>query len=137
MGFRIEELGGQRLLVLDNDGPVLARVQDAIDLIAEALPQGVHMIVAPVARFDPSFFQLRSGLAGEVVQKIVNYRLKLAVVGDISQFVSESKAFADFVRESNRGGSVYFFQDMDALKEAVSNWQLAISKGKETETERE
>lgn len=115
MGFRIEELGGHRLLVLDDEGPALTRVQNAIDLIAEALPQGVHMIVAPVSRLDPSFFRLRSGLAGEIAQKIVNYRLMLAVIGDISEFVSESKALADFVRESNRGGSIFFLQDMDAL----------------------
>lgn len=115
MGFRVEELGGRRLLVLDGDGPALTRVQHAIDLIAEALPQRVQVIVVPVSRLDPSFFRLRSGLAGEIAQKIVNYRLKLAVIGDVSEFTGESQAFADFVREANRGHSIFFFPDLDAL----------------------
>ena len=120
MDYRIAERDGQRLLVLEGEERILARVQDVLDLIAEALPRRVSIIVVPVVRLDPSFFQLRSGLAGEFVQKIVNYRLKLAVIGDISQFTAASAALADFVRESNRGGSVFFVPDMEALNEKVS-----------------
>jgi hypothetical protein len=119
MKFRIEEASGQHLLVLDREGPALSRVQDVIDLIAEALPRRVSMIVLPVARVDPTFFQLRSGLAGEFAQKIVNYRLRLAVIGDISHFTAESKALADFVREANRGDNLFFLADLDALAEKL------------------
>lgn len=56
------------------------------------------MIAVPVARFDPEFFRLRSGLAGEITQKFVNYRSKLAVIGDISEKAAESVALRDFVR---------------------------------------
>jgi hypothetical protein len=58
---------------------------------------------------------LRSGFAGEFVQKIVNYQLKLAVIGDISAHIAESNALRDFVRECNRGSSVFFVSDVDAL----------------------
>ena len=78
MDRRIVELNGHRLLVLGDEGPALTRVQDVLDLVGKALPQRVSVIVAPVARLDPEFFRLRSGLAGEFVQKIVNYRLRLA-----------------------------------------------------------
>ena len=115
MSNRIEERNGQRLLVLEDTGPLLARVQDILDLIAEAPLQHVDAIVVPVARLDPAFFRLRSGLAGEFVQKIVNYRRRLAVIGDISAFTAASTAFADFVRESNRGRNVFFVPDLDAL----------------------
>lgn len=120
MDYRIEEFEGRRLLVLEGEEPTLARVQDMLDLIAEALPRRVGMIVVPVVRLDPSFFRLRSGLAGEFVQKIVNYRLKLAVIGDVSKFIAGSAAFADFVRESNHGRDVLFLPDLNALADKLS-----------------
>ena len=123
LDYRIEELAGQRLLLLEGEERRLARVQDMLDLIAEALPRRVNTVVVPVTRLDPSFFQLRSGLAGELAQKIVNYRLKLAVVGDVAAFIADSKAFADFVRESNRGASILFVQDMDELAKKLSAFE--------------
>ena len=65
----------------------------------------------PVARLDPAFFDLRSGVAGDIVQKFVNYGLRLAVVGDISESLERSGALRDFVRESNRGRQVWFVAD--------------------------
>ena len=65
----------------------------------------------PVSRIAPEFFALRTGVAGAVVQKFVNYRLRLVVVGDVSEHVAASTALRDFVRESNRGGQPWFVAD--------------------------
>lgn len=61
------------------------------------------------------FFRLKSGLAGEIVQKFVTYGLRLAVVGDISSYTNGSKAFRDFVHESNKGMYVWFVADKHEL----------------------
>jgi hypothetical protein len=122
---RIDELQGQRLLIVDDENPALARVQQILDLIGEALPQRVSVIVVPVARIDPAFFVLRSGLAGEFIQKIVNYRLKLAIVGDISAFTAAGGPLADFVRESNQGRNIFFLPDHNALADKLT----ALSAG--------
>ena len=120
MTSRIVERNGHRLLVVEDEGPALTRAQDILDLIGEALSQRVSAIVVPVARLDPDFFRLRTGLAGEFAQKIVNYRLRLAVLGDISALTAASNAPGDFVRESNRGRSVFFVQDLEALAARLS-----------------
>jgi hypothetical protein len=112
--------GSHRLLIAPPVGPIVARVQDALDLIGEALSRGATIIVMPVERLDPAFFVLSSGLAGEVTQKIVNYRLKLAVIGDISTQTANSSALRAFVRESNRGRSIFFAQDLESLAAALS-----------------
>ena len=57
---------------------------------------------------------------GEVIQKFVNYRLRLAFVGDIGVAVAASDALRDFVRESNRGRHVWFVADMAALEAKLS-----------------
>jgi len=111
----IVEINRHRLLIVEDAGPALTRVQDMLDLIGEALSQRVSAIVVPVARLEGEFFRLRSGVAGELTQKIVNYRLKLAILGDISALTAASTALSDFVRESNRGRHIFFLPDMDAL----------------------
>jgi hypothetical protein len=115
MTAKLIELPNHRLLVLNAEGPILTRKQDLLDLIPEAFAQKASVLVVPVPRLDPAFFQLRSGLAGEFVQKIVNYQLKLVIVGDISAQVAASEALRDFVREANRGNSVFFVPHLDAL----------------------
>ena len=129
MSNSIAEIGGYRLLVVGNEGPALTRVQDMLDLIGEALPQRVAAIVVPVVRLDSVFFHLRSGVAGELVQKIVNYRLKLAVLGDISAFTAGSTALSDFVRESNRGRSIFFLPDMNALAAKLAELSAGAEQG--------
>ena len=110
----IEQLN-YRLLVLNSEGPILSRTQDLLDLIQEAFAQKASVLVIPVPRLDPAFFQLRSGLAGEFVQKVVNYQLKLVVVGDISAHVAASDALRDFVREANRGQTIFFVSQLEDL----------------------
>jgi hypothetical protein len=52
------------------------------------------------------FFNLTTGLAGEILQKFSNYRMRLAVLGDFSDI--ESKSLRDFIRESNSRGVINF-----------------------------
>ena len=85
------------------DGPLLSSGADALGVIYGEEVDGAEWIAVPVARLDPEFFTLSSGIAGEFVQKFVNYKQRLAVVGDISDRLEQSDALRDFVRESNRG----------------------------------
>jgi hypothetical protein len=62
----------------------------------------------------PDFFDLKSGLAGEILQKFSNYRVKLALAGDFSEI--RSKSLKDFIRECNRGKTIFFVNSInDAL----------------------
>ena len=92
-------------------GPPIAATQDALDLIGEAWGSSASTVVVPAERFDPTFFDLRSGLLGEVTQKFVNYRIRLVVLGDITRHVTRSDAFRDYVRETNAGDQVWFVAD--------------------------
>lgn len=73
----------------------------------------------PVRRLADEFFTLRTGVAGELVQKFVNYRLPVVVVGDISAHVARSIALRDFVTESNRGRQLWFVETMAELEERL------------------
>lgn len=109
------ELHGTNVLICAEDGPQLASERDANDFLGAAWAAEATMVAIPVARLDPAFFQLATRLASEVAQKYVNYRIRLAVIGNISAQCAGSKALRDFVHESNQGQVLWFVRDIAAL----------------------
>ncbi|WBC15984.1 DUF4180 domain-containing protein [Micromonospora sp. WMMA1998] len=118
MADELRDLGGTTVLVADPAGPPIATERDALDLIGAAF-LGATVVAVPAARLDPSFFALGTRFAGEVMQKFVNYRLRLVVVGDISAHLARSDALRALVAESNRHAQVWFLPDLDALDERL------------------
>ena len=110
--------GTTRVLVLDDDGAPLSSTQDFLDVIGQLWGEAepTSCVAIPVSRLPEEFFELRTGLAGEALQKFVNYRVQVAVVGDVTRFVTASRALADFVRESNEGTHVWFVRDLAELR---------------------
>ena len=104
----------------DVAGPIISRTDDAMDLIGNASYSGVALVALPVERLDPEFFRLSSLLAGDILQKFVNYRVRLAIIGDITAHVAASDALRDFVWESNRGTHVWFLPDEESLVAKVA-----------------
>jgi hypothetical protein len=111
----VSELGGVPVLVCGDDGPAIGGPQDALDLIGGTYASTADTVAVPAGRFDAEFFRLRSGVAGEIMQKFVNYRVRLVVVGDISAHTEASTALRDLVTESNRGSQIWFVDDLDQL----------------------
>jgi Domain of unknown function (DUF4180) len=122
---QVVELGSFRCLVVGDDDPSVGSVRDMTDLIGDALGEEATLVAVTVERLDPSFFQLRSGFAGEVLQKAANYGIKLAVIGDISEHVAASNAFRDLVVESKRSRSFFFEPDIRALGERLAEAERA------------
>lgn len=117
----IETIAGRAALVCAPEGPPLASGRDASDLVGDALSAGAELVVIPASRLSADFLRLSTGLAGEVLQKFVNYRLTPVILGDISAAVGASNPLRDFVRESNRGRSVWFVADRAALEERLAS----------------
>lgn len=109
-----------RVLHLEADGDPISTPDDASDLVGAAWSHQANLITVPVERLDPEFFRLSTGIAGEIMQKLVNYRLRLAVIGDISDQLATSNALRDFVWESNRGDQIWFLADEEALDEKLA-----------------
>ncbi|MET8836280.1 DUF4180 domain-containing protein [Micromonospora sp. NPDC004540] len=110
----LEERAGVPVLVCDPAGPPVATTEAALDLIGAAFG-GAEVVAVPAARLDPSFFSLGTRFAGEIMQKFVNYRLRLVVVGDISAHLAASGALRALVAESNRHDHIWFVPDLAAL----------------------
>jgi hypothetical protein len=88
------------------------RLSSGDDFLALMSQCPARTIAIGVDDLDPRFFDLSSGLAGEILQKVSNFRLRLAIVGDLDAFPSE--ALRAFVAESNRTGQVVFAAELQA-----------------------
>lgn len=120
----VTKLNGLTLLHYDADGPRLGSDRDASDVMSEMFSVEADVVIIPVERFDPEFFNLRSGLAGGFFQKLQNYQKRLVVLGDISAQVASSAALRDFVGETNRIGNHLFVPDRDTLLARL--WAIAV-----------
>ena len=113
------EMAGVRVLLAPPAARALSTERDATDLIGDALGAGAAWVAVPAAAFDPQVFDLSSRRLGEFAQKFVNYRVGLAILGDISADLDRSGALRDFVRESNQGRHLWFLEDQAALSERL------------------
>jgi hypothetical protein len=118
---RIRTIHGTTVLICGEDGPPLENERDIGTFLGAAWDGDAAMVAIPVARLSPDFFQLSTRLAGEVAQKFVNYRMQLAIIGDISARCAGSKALRDFVHEANRGRALWFLDDLEALQRRLES----------------
>ena len=105
--------GNGQIAEFDGEGVLLGNAGDARDLILAS--RGANWVALRESRVAPAFFDLKSGVAGDVLQKFVNYRMKLAILGDISRYTDRSESLKALVRESNRGRDFAFLPDLNAL----------------------
>jgi hypothetical protein len=97
----------------------ITNVDTALDLIGNCSYQGADMILLGEENITPAFFDLKTGLAGEILQKFSTYHMKLAIVGDFSKY--SSKSLGDFIRESNRMGRIRFVDSIEEAKAGFTN----------------
>ncbi len=64
------------------------------------------------------FFILSKGIAGEILQKFINYQVKFAIYGDYSKYTS--KPLKDFIYESNNGKDIFFVENEDEAIKMLS-----------------
>lgn len=91
--------------------PIITDAQSAIDLMMTAnYEAGTNNIAISKDLIVNEFFILSSGLAGEILQKFINYKFRIAIYGDYSKYTS--KPLKDFIYESNSGRDVFFTENL-------------------------
>lgn len=101
------EKNGIVCAVVNSEKSVITDVQSALDLLMSAKYEAdTKNIVIPKELVADEFFVLSSGLAGEILQKYINYGGRIAIYGDYSHYTS--KPLHDFIYESNNGKDVFF-----------------------------
>ena len=120
METRVIEKNGHSIAVIKSSEPVLTSVQDALDLMATVeYETGCERMALEKSALAEDFFILSTRLAGDILQKFVNYRKKIAIFGDFSRYTS--KPLRDFIYESNSGNDVFFVSTEQEAVERLAN----------------
>lgn len=106
MEIKITEERGMKVARVESQGIAVSSVGDALDIMADSTCNGAYTVLIRKEMLAPEFFELRTGIAGEILQKFSTYGVRMAVTGDFSNV--ESKSLRDFIRESNRYGRILF-----------------------------
>lgn len=119
MADRAYDLHGVRILECATEGPQLRTDRDAVDLVGVAMSNNAWFLVIPTERLADDFFQLKTRVAGEMIHRITLYKMRVAIIGEISRHLDESLAFRDFVYEANRGNQIWFVANIEELEERL------------------
>lgn len=85
---------------------IINKAQDVLDIFGDLIARDCYRIIISEKNLHPDFFNLKTGLAGDVLQKFSNYNFKLAIVGDFARYTN--KSLQDFILESNKSGVAFF-----------------------------
>lgn len=98
---------GIEIAVVSGDDMVITDTQSALDLaMTVKYETKAARFVIDKNMICEDFFVLSTGMAGEILQKFMNYQVKMAVYGDYSHYTS--KPLKDFIYESNHGKDFFF-----------------------------
>ncbi|MFN8343696.1 MAG: DUF4180 domain-containing protein [Spirosomataceae bacterium] len=117
MVIQTHTLNEESIAEVISESEVIATAEDGLNLLGNLYYQGFDRIMIHQKNITPAFFDLKTGIAGEILQKFSNYRVRLAIIGDFSHYPGQS--MRDFIRESNRTGHIYFAA---SVAEAVEKW---------------
>ncbi|HFK5543171.1 TPA: DUF4180 domain-containing protein [Elizabethkingia anophelis] len=106
-------VNGIKVAELSSDKVLIQQIKDGLDLLADLYYLGFDKIIIGEQNIVPDFFDLKNKMAGEILQKFSNYKMKLTIVGSFSY---ESKSLKDFIYECNKGKLVNF---VNTLSEAL------------------
>jgi len=109
-----------RVAFVESETLLIRDAQSALNLIASVKYETdcTRLALSQDAMAE-EFFSLSTRLAGEVMQKLVNYQVKMALLGDFSGY--ESKALKDFIYECNQGRSLFFVSGEEEAMERLSS----------------
>lgn len=110
MELKIYNVNGTNVTEIISEEVLIHETQDALDIMADSTYQGSSKIIIHEKNIVPDFFDLKTGLAGEILQKFSTYQVQLAIVGNFDKY--SSKSLRDFIYESNKYGRINFVESV-------------------------
>jgi hypothetical protein len=118
MKIEIHHINDSKIAEIISDTFVIKTSGDGLDLLGNLYYQDFDKIIVHEKNISPDFFDLRNGMAGEILQKYSNYRVRLAIIGDFTQY--SGKSIKDFIYESNKKRQINFLNSMTEALNVLS-----------------
>jgi hypothetical protein len=118
MQIILHEINHSRIAEVISDDIIIGSIEDGTDLLGNIYYQDFDKAVVYAKNISSEFFDLKTKMAGEILQKFSNHRVKLVIVGDFETFNSNS--LRDFIFESNKGKQVGFVVSLQEALEKLA-----------------
>lgn len=119
MEIKIHTINKINISELISEDLIIKNIEDGTDLVGNLYYSESDSVVLYEQNIAPEFFDLKNKMAGEILQKFSNYRIRLAIVGDFTGY--SSKSLKDFIYESNNGNQVNFVNSLEEAIKRLSN----------------
>ena len=116
--MRIIDLETGKICIFDEIETLFADAQSLLDGISDYVYEGCTNFIFKKEHFPEDFYDLKTGLAGEILQKMTNYRLRVAIIGNFTNIRSNS--LLAFILESNRGNQNFFLSSEEEAIQILS-----------------
>ncbi|MFC4775901.1 DUF4180 domain-containing protein [Paenibacillus sp. GCM10023252] len=118
MNIEVVMNNGKEIAIVNSNEVLISDIQSALDVIATIRYEtDCDYFLMNKQTVSEDFFDLSTKLAGDILQKFINYQVKVAIVGDYSAY--SSKSLKDFIYESNKGNHVFFLESKDEAIEKL------------------
>ena len=118
MNIEVHQAENKKFAELRASDIVIHSTEEAMNLMGDLYYQGYDGLILHEEQITSAFFDLKTKMAGEILQKFSNYRFPLVLIGDFSKFPSQS--LQDFIRESNKGRQVNFVPTLPEALQLLS-----------------
>lgn len=113
MEIKTHNIEDTKVAEIITDKVILRSTEDGLELLGNLYYQGFDKIIIHEKNITPEFFDLRTKIAGEILQKFAQYQMPLIIVGDFSKY--QSKSLNDFIFESNKSQQINFIKDLSNI----------------------
>ncbi len=118
MEIKTHQINTTKIAEIISDNIIINSTQDGLDLLGNIYYQGFDQVIIYENNITPDFFDLKTKIAGDILQKFSNYRINLTIIGDFDKY--ESKSLQDFIFESNKTKHINFIATLQDALEKIS-----------------
>jgi hypothetical protein len=111
MEMVLHELDGKTIAEVRSEGIIIRSWRDSTAMLADLSSRGIKDLILHEKNLAPEFFDLKTGVAEQVLQKCADGKIRVAIVGDFQK--RKSRDMAAFM-ESNKGNQVGFVATMES-----------------------
>jgi len=105
--YRVTGQEKDRYLEITAAEEPLKTERQTLDLISLCFENSIELLMLHDKALSGDFFQLATGVAGGILQKLINYHIKTAIV--LSEDITLPKRFQEMLQEANKGEQYRFF----------------------------
>ncbi|KGN72550.1 alpha/beta hydrolase [Porphyromonas gulae] len=110
MKIKTHNIDNTKVAEIITDKIILRSTEDGLELLGNLYYQGFDKIIIHEKNITPDFFELKTKIAGDILQKFSQYQMSLIIIGDFSKY--KSKSLNDLIFECNKGKQINFFKDL-------------------------